>query len=97
MQVKEITSQRAIAIVYLSEHTVIQHTGDWVVVAAGPLLRLHSLQQDKHAVEGEQEELMLLMEEQEGVGVLLCLWEDTSQTVDTLLTGHIPQTQDLER
>lgn len=46
-------------------------------VAADPLLLFHGLQQEKLAVEGEQEELMLLVEEHDGVCVLLHLWEDT--------------------
>lgn len=59
-------------------------------MAAAPLLLLHGLQQEKQTVEGKQEELTLLMEEEEGVCVLLSLWEDISQTVNTQLTGYIP-------
>lgn len=65
-------------------------------VAAGPLLFLHGLQQEKQAVEGKQEELTLLMEEQQSLCVLLHLWEDTVQAVNTQLTRYIPYTQDLE-
>lgn len=64
-------------------------------MAAGPLLLLHRLQQEEETVEGEQEELLFFVEEEKGVCVLLCVWEDTSQTVDTQLTRYIPQTQDL--
>ncbi len=81
---------------YLSEQTIVQHTGNRVFMAAGPPLLLHGLQQEKQAVEGKQEKLTLLVEEQEGVRVLLRLWEDTGQTVNTQLTRYIPQTQDLE-
>lgn len=76
--------------VYLSEQTIIQHTGNRVFMAAGPLLLPRGLQQEKQTVEGKQEKLTLLVEEQEGVCVLLCLWEDTGQTVNTQLTRYIP-------
>ena len=88
-------SQGAISTTYLSEQTIIQHIGNRVFVAAGPLLLLHRLQQEEETVEGEQEELLLFVEEEEGVCVLLRVWENTSQTVDTQLTRYIPQTQDL--
>ncbi len=54
-------------------------------MTAGPPLLFHRVQQEKQAVEGEQEELTLLMEEQEGVCVSLRLWKDASQTVNTSL------------
>lgn len=95
VKIKETKSQGAVPPAYLSEQTIVQHTGDRVLMAAGPLLLLRGLQQEKQAVEGKQEELTLLMEEQEGVCVLLHLWEDTGQTVNTQLTRYIPQTQDL--
>lgn len=75
---------------YLSEQTIIQHTGNRVLMAAGPPLLPRGLQQEKQTVEGKQEELMLLVEKQDGVCVLLRLWEDTSQTVNTLLKRYIP-------
>lgn len=65
-------------------------------MAGGPPLLLPGLQQEQQAVEGKQEELMLLVEEQESVRVLLRLWEDAGQTVNTQLAGHVPQTQDLD-
>lgn len=46
-------------------------------VTADPLLFLHGLQQEKLAVKGEHEELMLLMEKHDGMCVLLRIWEDT--------------------
>lgn len=61
-----------------------------MLVAVGPLILLYGLQQEKNAVEGEQEQLTLLMEEQESACVLVCLWKDTVQTVNAQLTGHIP-------
>lgn len=48
-----------------------------MLVAADPPLLLYGLQQEELAVEGEQEELMLLVEKQDGACVLLRLWEDT--------------------
>lgn len=62
---------------YLSEQTVKEDTGNRVLVAADPPLLLYGLQQEELAVEGEQEELMLLVEKQDGACVLLRLWEDT--------------------
>lgn len=95
MKIKEIKSQGDISPAYLSEQTIVQHTGNGVLVTAGPLLLLRGLQQEKQAVEGKQEALTLLVEEQKGARVLLRLWEDAGQTVDALLARHIPQTQDL--
>lgn len=81
---------------YLSKQTIIEHTGNRMLVAADSLLLLRGLQQEKLAVEGEQQELMLLVEEHDGAGVLLRLWKDTGQAIIALLIGYIPQTQHLE-
>lgn len=79
-------------------HTVItlRRTGSTrVFLAADNLLILHRFQQDKLTVEGEHEALALLVEEEDGVCVLLRLWECRGETVDTQLIWHSPQTQNL--
>lgn len=89
-EIQTKNSQGAILLAYLSEQTIVQHTGNRMFMTAGPLLLLFSLKQEKQAVEGKQEELTLLIEEKEGVCVFLRLWKDTSQTVNTSLACYIP-------
>lgn len=71
------------------KRTVLQVFG-----AASRVLLLRGLQKEEQTVEGKQE-LSLLMEEKERVCVLPCLWEDPGQAVNTQLTRHVPQTQNL--
>lgn len=59
------------------------------------LLLLPGLQQEQHAVEGEQEEAALLVEEQQRVRVLRRLREDPSQALNAQLITHVPHTQHL--
>lgn len=72
------------------KHAVLKVFG-----AAGHVLLLRGLQKEEQTVEGKQEELSLLVEEKERVCVLPCLWEDPGQAVNTQLTRHVPQTQNL--
>lgn len=60
------------------------------------LLLLPGLQQEQHAVEGEQEAPALLMEEQQRVRVLRSLREDPGQALNTQLIAHVPHTQHLD-
>lgn len=60
------------------------------------LLLLPGLQQEQHAVEGEQEEAALLVEEQQRVRVLRRLREDPGQALNTQLIAHVPHTQHLD-
>lgn len=79
-------------------HTVntLRHTGSIrVFLAADHLLILHRFQQDKQTVEGKHKESALLMEEKNGVRVLLRHRECRGETVDTQLIWHFPQTQNL--
>lgn len=84
------------SLAYLSEPTVIQHTGNRMFMATGLLLLPLGFQQEKQAVEWKHEVLALLIEKQEGVCVPLYVWKDTGQTVCAQLAGHVPQTEHLE-